>query len=93
MAIADVFDRIVSFLRAEHPGDRAGLGYSPLLALLPRRLSEDDVLTVAADLGSRAWIEKIDIRVAVTKITGELATDADTARVEQLLLARGFPVG
>lgn len=94
MAIASVVGRLVGFLRAGHPGDIAPFGYTPLLALLPRRLSQDDVVAAAADLGARgsAPIEEIDIRVAITKITGELASDVDTGRIKNLLVSRGFSV-
>ncbi len=94
MAIAGVLDKILGFLRSGYPEQAPPVGYIPLLALLPRRLSDDDAAVAVAELTSRGSgpVDTIDIRVAVTRIIGELASDADTGRITRLLLARGFPV-
>ncbi len=94
MAIADVLDKIVGFLRGGYPTHVASVGYIPILALLPRRLTDQDEALAIAELTSRGSepVEEIDIRVAVTRITGELASAADTGRIKQSLVARGFSV-
>ena len=94
MEIAHLFDRIIGFLRGGYPAHVTSVGYVPLLALLPQRLSGDDAAQAIAELTSRASgpVEEVDIRVTVTRLTGELASDADTGRIAQQLVARGFRV-
>lgn len=94
MAIVNVLDRIVGFLRGGYPTHLAPVGYIPLLALLPRRLTAQDEALAIAELTSRGSepVAEIDIRVAITRITGELASDADTGRIKQSLVSRGFSV-
>jgi hypothetical protein len=94
MALANALDKVIGFLRGGYPTHVTSVGYIPLLALLPRRLSDEDAAQAIADLTCRGFgpVDEIDIRVAVTRLTGELASDADTGRIKQLLVARGFPV-
>jgi hypothetical protein len=67
---------------------------SRLLALLRRRLSDDEVLAVATELMSTAPtpVEATDVRVAITKLTDDLPSAEDTGRVERHLIAAGWPV-
>jgi len=94
MAIVNVLDRIVGFLRGGYPTQVAPVGYIPLLALLPRRLTDQDEALAIAELTSHGSepVAEIEIRVAITRITGELASDADTGRIKQSLVSRGFSV-
>ncbi|MDT5344479.1 MAG: hypothetical protein QOE52_3663 [Mycobacterium sp.] len=94
MAIPHVLAKIVAFLRTGYPEGVPRTGYFPLLALLPRRLSEDEVVAVAFELGARGMmpIEGTDIRVAVTKITDELPSENDIDRVKRQLKAGGWPI-
>jgi hypothetical protein len=94
MAITGVVDKFLGFLRGGYPAPLTPGSYLPLLALLPRRLTDDDAALAVAELTSGGYrpVDLVDIRVAVTRITGELASDADTGRITRLLLARGFPV-
>jgi hypothetical protein len=61
------------------------------LALLRRRLSDDEVTAVAADLAVRAelTLDIADIGVAITRITDELPSPADLERVQRRLAAVG----
>ena len=52
MALSDVLMRVVGFLRAGYPEGVPAHDYIPLLALLRRRLSDDEVMAVAAELTS-----------------------------------------
>jgi hypothetical protein len=94
MAIAGVFDKFIGFLRGGYPAHLTSVGYIPLLALLPRRLTDNDAAQAIAELTCRrsGHVDEIDIRVVITRITGELASGADTDRIKQLLAARGYPV-
>ena len=94
MAIPHVLAKIVAFLRAGYPKGVPRTGYLPLLALLPRRLSEDEVVAVASELAASGMmpIEGTDIRVAITKTTDELPSETDIDRVKRQLEASGWPI-
>jgi len=94
MALSDVVMRIVGFLRAGYPEGVPTRDYVPLLALLRRRLSDDEVITVATEVlsGRNGPVDGTDVRVAITKLTDEMPSPEDTERVKQRLAAVGWPV-
>jgi Protein of unknown function (DUF3349) len=94
MALSDVLAQIVGFLRADYPEGVPVGDYIPLVALLRRRLTDDEVIAVATELISTggAAVQGTDIRVAITKLTNELPSPDDTERVKQRLTAVGWPV-
>jgi hypothetical protein len=94
MALSDVLAKIVGFLRAGYPEGVPVRDYIPLVALLRRRLSDDEVIAVATELISTggAPVQGTDVRVAITKLTDELPSPDDTERVKQRLAAVGWPV-
>ena len=93
MALSDVLAKIVGFLRAGYPEGVPVGDYIPLIALLRRRLSDDEVVAVAIELVSTggAPVQGTDVRVAITKLTDELPSPEDTERVRRLA-AVGWPV-
>jgi hypothetical protein len=95
MALSDMLMRVVGFLRAGYPEGVPAHDYIPLLALLRRRLSDDEVMAVAAELtshGSMTPVAGADMGVAITKRTDEMPSLEDTERVRQRLVAVGWPV-
>jgi hypothetical protein len=94
MALSDVLAKIVGFLRAGYPEGVPDRDYMPLVALLRRRLSDDEVVAVATELISSggAPVQGTDVRVAITKLTNELPSPDDTERVKRRLAAAGWPV-
>ncbi len=94
MALSDVLARIVAFLRAGYPDGVPTGDYIPLVAILRRRLSDDDVVTVAAELMARGEspVDGTDVRVLITKFTDEMPSPDDTERVKRRLVAAGWPV-
>jgi len=94
MALSDVVMRIVGFLRAGYPEGVPAHDYVPLLALLRRRLSDDEVVAVASEIIGHGTnpVDATDLRVAITKITDEIPSSEDTERVKQRLAAVGWPV-
>ncbi|MDT5186447.1 MAG: hypothetical protein QOJ20_2864 [Mycobacterium sp.] len=94
MALSDVLAKIVGFLRAGYPEGVPVGDYIPLVALLRRRLSDDEVVAVATELISTggAPVQGTDVRVAITKLTDELPSPEDTERVKRRLAAVGWPV-
>jgi hypothetical protein len=82
--------KLVGFLRAGYPEAAPPTGYIPLLALLRRRLSDDEVSAVAAhvDACGDGPVNGIDIGTAITRITDELPAAEDIDRITQRLNAR-----
>jgi Protein of unknown function (DUF3349) len=94
MSLGDFVARMVAFVRAGYPQGVPENDYIPLLALLRRRLSDDEVAAVASELARHGTmpIDGTDIRVAINKITDEMPSPADTDRVRRRLEAAGWQV-
>jgi predicted nucleotidyltransferase len=94
MALSDMLMRVVGFLRAGYPEGIPAHDYIPLLALLRRRLSDDEVIAVAEEMisGGNIPVDDTDVRVAITKLTDEMPSPEDTERVKRRLAAVGWPV-
>ena len=84
--------KIVAWLNAGYPEGVPGPDRVPLLALLTRRLSNDEVKAVAQDLMDRGEFDHIDIGVLITQITDELPREEDVERVRTRLDKTGFPL-
>lgn len=94
MPLSGLLTRIVAFLRAGYPEGVPANDYVPLLALLRRRLSDDEVVAVAKELmcTGQMPVEGTDVRVAITKLTDGMPSSEDTERVKRRLVAAGWPV-
>ena len=83
---------IVSWLRAGYPEGIPPTDTFPLLALLTRRLGNDEVKVVAHELMRRDNFDDIDIGVLISKLTDELPSEEDIERVRARLAAKGWPL-
>jgi hypothetical protein len=83
---------IVAWLRAGYPEGIPPTDYFPVLALLSRRLSNDEVKVVTRALMQRDDFDEIDIGVLITQMTDELPSPADIERVRARLAAKGWPL-
>ncbi|MBO0864327.1 MAG: DUF3349 domain-containing protein, partial [Mycobacterium sp.] len=83
---------IVAWLRAGYPEGIPPTDYFPLVALLSRRLTDDEVKAVASELMERGDFDQIDIGVLITQITDELPSPEDVERVRERLAANGWPL-
>jgi hypothetical protein len=86
--------RVVDWLRAGYPAGLPEQDYVPLMALLRRRLSDEEVAEVSrrlAEDGSQPG-DRVDIGSAIAKVTSELPTEADIERVRTYLGTRGWPL-
>ncbi|HSS23360.1 MAG TPA: DUF3349 domain-containing protein [Mycobacterium sp.] len=83
---------VVSWLRAGYPEGVPSTDTFALLALLSRRLTNDEVKLVASELMQRGEFDKIDIGVAISKLTDELPSEDDIERVRTRLAAEAWPV-
>jgi hypothetical protein len=84
--------KIVAWLNAGYPEGVPGADRVPLMALLTRRLTNDEVKAVAQDLMDRGEFDHIDIGVLITQNTDELPRDEDVERVRERLAAKGWPL-
>jgi hypothetical protein len=84
--------RIVAWITAGYPEGVPGPDRVPLLALLSRRLTDDEVKVVTDALTDRGEFDHVDIGVLITEITDELPTAEDVERVRARLAARGWPL-
>lgn len=77
---------MIAFLRHGQPRVAPCTGYSPLLALLAPRFTDDEVRLVARDLigDRRAPISDTDIAAAILAVTDELPSVDDIARVRRV---------
>jgi hypothetical protein len=83
---------VVTWLRAGYPDGIPPTDYFPVLALLTRRLSNDEVKLVARELMQRGDFDHVDIGVLITQLTDELPSQADVERVRERLAAKGWPL-
>lgn len=83
---------IVSWLRAGYPEGVPATDTFPVLALLARRLSNDEAKAVACELVRRGEFDDVDIGVLITQITDELPREEDVERVRARLAAKGWPL-
>jgi Protein of unknown function (DUF3349) len=91
--------KIVAWIVAGYPEGVPGPDRVPLLALLRRRLTDDEVAAVVAELVSRAEfgaqptdIDPVDIGVLITQVTDQLPSPDDVERVRARLAAQGWPL-
>jgi hypothetical protein len=94
MALPGFLGSIVSWLRAGYPEGVPESDYIPLLAVLARRLSNDEVRAVAQELiaSGELPVDDIDIGTMITKMTDELPRSEDIDRVRDKLSAHGWPL-
>ena len=83
---------IVSWLRAGYPDGVPENDYRPVLALLCRRLSSDEVLLVAQQMMQLSQPGDIDIGAEILKVTDQLPAPPDIERVRAKLAAHGWPL-
>jgi uncharacterized protein YcgL (UPF0745 family) len=83
---------IVAWLHAGYPDGIPPTDYFPVLELLSRRLTNDEVAAVARELMRRGHFDQMDIGVMITQITDELPSLEDIERVRERLAAKGWPL-
>jgi hypothetical protein len=83
---------VVSWLRAGYPEGIPPTDTFALLAVLSRRLGNDEVKLVANELMQRGDFDKVDIGVLISKLTDQLPSQEDIERVDARLAAKGWPL-
>ncbi|OBK76208.1 DUF3349 domain-containing protein [Mycobacterium sp. 1164985.4] len=84
--------KIVAWITAGYPEGVPGPDRVPLFSLLRRRLTEDEIRTVAVELKRNGEFDDADIGVLITQITDALPTPEDVERVRKRLAVRGWPL-
>ncbi|MEU1985932.1 DUF3349 domain-containing protein [Nocardia sp. NPDC019395] len=74
---------VIDWLRRGYPDGVPESDYIPLVALLRRRLTDDEVEQIAAEvLNSPAHrLDPTDIQVMITEVTDEMPSESDVERV------------
>ena len=83
---------VVSWLRAGYPTGVPETDYLPILALLSRRLTKDEVILVARELIHLPDPDFADIGAEILRHTDQLPAPADVDRVREKLAAHGWPL-
>ncbi|WP_406816683.1 DUF3349 domain-containing protein [Mycobacterium sp. M23085] len=83
MSLRDRVSGVVTFLRAGYPKWAPDVGYSPLLALLPRRVSDDELVAIVKRLLTtrRSGIDSADVGVEIIGVTDEMPSADEIERV------------
>lgn len=84
--------KVVAWITDGYPEGVPGPDRVPLLALLKRRLTDDEVKEVARELMNRGEFDSADIGVLITQIIDELPSFDDVERVRARLAAKGWPL-
>lgn len=86
--------RVVDWLRTGYPTGLPDRDFVPLIALLRRRLTDEEVRDVAGRLVAAGMLpgDRVDIGTAIASVTTELPSELDIARVREYVTAHGGPV-
>lgn len=87
-------ERAVSWLRSGYPNGVPDQDYIPLVALLRRRLTDEEIADLGNELVRRGIVpaDKIDVAVGMLKRTNELPSETEMQRVRARLYEGGWPV-
>jgi hypothetical protein len=93
VALGTIVSSVVCYLRQGYPQGVPEQDYIPLLALLRRRLTDDEVAEVADGLIDAGDTESAAaLRSAISRVTAEPPRDEDVRRVSAQLAAAGWPL-
>lgn len=93
-AMPRFLNSVLSWLRAGYPEGVPAHDYTPILALLRRQLTDEEVEQVGRALADEGAdeVSAADIGTMITKLTDELPSTDDLDRVRARLRAAGVPV-
>lgn len=84
--------KIVAWITSGYPEGVPGPDRVPLMALLERRLTNDEVKAVAQELMGRGEFDDNDIAELVGEVIHEVPSEDDIERVRARLAAKGWPL-
>ena len=83
---------IVTWLRAGYPNGVPRNDYLPILALLSRRLTADEIIEVARQLRHLPEPGSVDVGAEILRLTDQLPKPTEIERVRAKLAAFGWPL-
>jgi hypothetical protein len=88
---------VLGWLRAGYPDGIPPQDYIPILEVIQRRLTHDEIVSIADGLseqtaGSNEPITRTDIQAMIEQTVLQRASDSDVARVSARLAAGGWPL-
>nr|WP_207770337.1 DUF3349 domain-containing protein [Frankia canadensis] len=84
---------VIEWLRAGYPEGVPEHDYLPLFALLRRKLTDDEVTTIADELSAHGDPASVlAIHTAIAEVTQQPPLDGDINRVSAHLAAGGWPL-
>jgi Protein of unknown function (DUF3349) len=94
LSLPSFLTSVIDWLREGYPNGIPEQDYVPLLALLARRLTAEEVAAVAAQLQEEGQlpVTNTDIGEVIMGITDELPRREDVARVRAQLALGGWPL-
>lgn len=92
--MSPVLQKVVAWLRTSYPTGVPENDFQPLLALMRRRLSEEEITQLGECLRADGLIPaaRVDVGVSALKVTQELPSIDELDRVMNKLRDSGFPV-
>ena len=92
--MSPVLDKVIGWLRASYPTGVPERDFQPLLALMRRRLTDDEITQLGQHLAADGLIraDRVDVGVEMTKVTQDLPSLDELNRVMERLRRSGFPV-
>lgn len=87
-------ERILAWLKKGYPSGIPEADYLPLLAILRRRLSDDEIKEVGDELSRQGLLpaDRVDVGVVYLRKTDELASPNELERVGRKLSEAGWPL-
>ncbi|MFT3797061.1 DUF3349 domain-containing protein [Microbacterium sp.] len=90
-----LIERVLAWLRRGYPEGVPAADYVPLLAVLRRRLSDEEVQRVADELIAQQGVDsgevsRLDAQVLMSKVLDDLPSPDDMRRVQERLAAVGL---
>ncbi|MCW3157936.1 DUF3349 domain-containing protein [Micropruina sonneratiae] len=87
-------ERVVNWLKGGYPHGIPEADYVPLLAVLRRRLSVEEIAELADRIVSAGLVpaERVDVGAEYLRVTDELPSEDELRRVSTLLAASGVDV-
>lgn len=88
---------VLDWLRAGYPEGIPPQDYAPILGVLQRRLTSEEIHSITAELAQQSSrsvdpITRDDIETMIEQTVYQRASDADVARVSARLAAGGWPL-
>jgi Protein of unknown function (DUF3349) len=90
MALSSLLESIVGWVRKGYPEGVPRQDYIPLLALLKRRMTDDELAEVALEIDVSGDDDRASIAAAIERLTHEEPSAADIERVRDHIAQSGW---